>query len=117
MPFNYAAQRLRADRMIARYGSTTGKLRRGGVDRPCTVVEIIYAPRDRNRIVNRVEAQVLISALTPSGAILTPPPDQQEDTLVMFDPEGVEQEFEIVQPVGRLKPATTVVFWDLRVEA
>lgn len=116
MPFNYGAQRLRADRMIARYGSSTAKLRRGGSDRACTVVEIAYSPSERNRLVNPIQRQVLVSALAPNGAVLLPPPDQQLDTLVMQNPnDNTEEELQIMAPVGRLAPSPTVVFWDLRV--
>lgn len=116
MPFNYAAQRLRADRMIARYGASTAKLRRGTVDRLCTAVEISYTPFDRRRPTNPTDRQVLVSALAPTGAVLDPPPDQQQDILVMFDPNtGLDQELRLTEPVGRLAPAGLVVFWDLTV--
>lgn len=117
MPFNYAAQRLRADRMIARYGSSTAILRRGGVDRPCTTVEISYTPVARRRPTNPTDRQVLISALAPNGSVLDPPPNKEQDTLVMFDPNtGLDQELRLTEPVGRLAPAGFVVFWDLTVQ-
>ena len=116
MPFNYSAQRLRADRMITRYGAVTGTLRRDAGDRACTVVEIYYTPFARRRTVNPTDRQILVSALTPSGAILDPPPDQQQDKLVMADPvTGSNRELRITEPVGRLAPAGLVVFWDLTV--
>jgi len=111
VPFNYSAQRLRADRMIARYGSTTAKLRRGSSDRVCTAVEIAFSPRERRALTNPTDRRVLISAEN-----LTIPPDQQHDKLIMPNPAtGIDQELRIVEPVGRLAPAGLVVFWDLMV--
>jgi hypothetical protein len=112
VPFNYPAQRLRADRMIARYGSTTAKLRRGSSDRTCTAVEIAFTPRERRQLTNPTDRRILISSEN-----LPTPPDQQLDKLVVIDPvTGLEQELKIVEPVGRLAPSfSTAVFWDLMV--
>jgi hypothetical protein len=111
VPFNYAAQRLRADRMIARYGTTSAVLRRGSSDRACTVVEIAFTPHERRALVNPTDRHVLISA---EGLAI--PPDKELDRLVMDDPvSGQPKELRIVEPVGRLSPAKTVVFWDLMV--
>jgi hypothetical protein len=111
VPFNYSAQRLRADRMIARYGTTTAILRRGSSDRACTAVEIAFTPRERRQLVNPTDRRVLISA---EG--LTTPPDKELDKLLMTNPAtGQMQELKITEPVGRLAPAGLVVFWDLMV--
>ena len=116
MPFNYAAQRLRADRMIARYGrSPTGgptyaKLRRNGVDRDCTAVEIAFSPMERKKLSNPVDRRVLISA---EG--LTEPPTTA-DSLVFFDENGDQTELlRLIEPPGKLAPAGIVVFYDLMV--
>ena len=111
MPFNYAAQQLRADRMIARYGAPA-KLRRGTVDRACTAVEIAYTPSERRALTNPTNRRVLVSALNQ-----TTPIDRELDKLVMNDPTtGLERELRIVDPPGRLSPSSAViVFWDLTV--
>lgn len=116
MPFNYAAMRLRADRMIARYGMpsavATAVLRRGSVDRPCVAAEIAFSPKERRQLVNPTDRRYLVSAES------TPvPPDQQLDTFVVKNTvTGADIEvLKIVEPPGKLAPAGIVVFWDLMV--
>jgi hypothetical protein len=97
--------------MIARYGTTSAVLRRGSSDRACTAVEIAFTPRERRALVNPTDRRILISAED-----LTTPPDKELDRLVMIDPaNGQSKELRITEPVGRLAPAGTVVFWDLLV--
>ena len=109
--------RLRADRMIARYGMPSStryaKLRRSGVDRDCTAAEIEFTPSQRHRIVDPTARRFLISA---EG--LDPPPSRADgDSLVIFDAttDAEVETLRLIQKPGRLAPAGTVVFWDLTV--
>jgi hypothetical protein len=112
MPFNYAAQRLRADRMISRYGGPAKLRKAGDPDVDCTVAEVSYTPQERHRQQNPVDREVLLSA---HNLLVSP---TQRHSLVMLHRDTLAEleTLRISAPPERLAPAGGLtVFWSLRV--
>lgn len=113
MAADYDRFRATADNMITKYGMAA-KLRRGDVDRDCTVVITNYSPMERaGQLINLTDRKVLMSAIG-----LTVPPSEEDDVLVTFvQPAGtVEDEIlTIAAPPGRIEMNGTVVMWRLQV--
>jgi hypothetical protein len=127
MPFDYRATQKKSDAMIKRHtgGGGNALLRRvGAPDRRVSALVTAFSPMERiGRLVNPVDRKVIISALAPDGSVLSPPPDQEVDRLVMLKvplgtPPVESQTLRIVQPPGEVAPdGSTVVYYDLVVRA
>ena len=100
MPFNYAALKSTATKVITQFGASA-TLRRDSGDRPCKAVEITETPNTGSLIEN-VERTFLISAA------LAEAPDKEQDTLVW---NGAELRIMEVVP---LAPASTVILFEVR---
>lgn len=118
MPYDYEAAQQTANDMITEYGGPA-ILRRKTGDRDCIAVVIDENPSEhQGKPINAVDRIALISALDPDGAQLDPPPVFQVDTLVILNADGDESEvLRITEPVARLKPAATVVYYEAHVRA
>ena len=115
MPFNYAAQQLRAGQMIARYGrqksTESARLRKpGAADVPVTAVEIMFSPNSPRKLADPAVRRFLISALDFSGEIT------QQHSLVISEFGKDKVLRQTGQDPGRLAPAGIVIFWDLLVK-
>jgi hypothetical protein len=125
--FDLTRSRLKADGMIRRYtgGGGNALLRRvGAPDRRVSALVTGFNPMERiGRLINPVDRKVALSALAPDGSVLSPPPDQEVDRLVMLQvpigtPPVESQTLRIVQPPGEVAPdGSTVVYYDLVVRA
>jgi hypothetical protein len=111
--FNYARLQKRADNMITRFGGkkNNGKLRRNGVDRPCTCVVIEYTPSAVG-LVQPGSRRALVSKFDPTtGAPLAQPPDHEQDLLVFAG-----DVLRIVMPDSGPRPNGDPVYHDLEVQ-
>jgi hypothetical protein len=127
MPFDYRATQKKADAMIRRHtgGGGNALLRRvGAPDRRVSALVTAFSPMERlGKLINPVDRKVALSALAPDGSVLSPPPDQEVDRLVMLQvplgtPPVESQTLRIVQPPGEVAPdGSTVVYYDLVVRA
>lgn len=110
MPFNYAAQRLRAHRMIARYGGSENNaaFRLNGTDTPCTAVEIGFEPQP-GRLETPTTREMLVSA---QGLGIVP---TQRHSFVWPTEAGGEEVLRIVEKPKRIAPSPFVVMWQVRV--
>jgi hypothetical protein len=102
---NYARIQTRADRLLRKVG-TSGILRRSSGDRVCIVA--FASPTVQERAGNLFQWSDKHAYVSAAG--LSPPPDQEEDKLIVG---GVT--YDIVAPPGKFDPAGTVVYWDLHV--
>jgi len=111
------------DRMIRKYGyheaSTLGRmfLRRAGLDRECRGVQSDFGPRDIDgSLVQRTDIKFIVSSKTLNGP-LDPPPDEEQDVVVLIGNEGVDESSETVLIfAGRpkvLSPAGVILFYEL----
>jgi len=111
---NWARLQGVADKLIKKYGRNA-ILRRAAGDRPCTVVEIQFDPREqRGQLSDLIHRTILVSAVD-----LVLAPEMSKDTLITLVPGGtVEDEvLKIVAPPTRLAPGGIVVYWELNVRA
>jgi hypothetical protein len=110
--FNFARIQKRADSLIARFGGGTGlgKLRRNGVDRPCTCVLIEYKPFEKQFVLEGAR-RALVSRFDPNtGQPLDLPPNHELDKLVFAG-----EVLRIVAPDKGPRPNGEPVFHDLEV--
>lgn len=111
--------RKRAHKLIKRWGHDTvlAILRREGLaDRTCTVLEDAFTPTEIARgVALQGDRRFLVSALGADGAALSPPPDEQQDELIVPDPveDSFSTAYRIVEPPGRLAPGPTVIYYEL----
>lgn len=120
MNIDFTASRLAWHNHIARWSNdAAGVLRRRGVgDRPVTACVSVFSPREKQgQAINPEDRKARISALVPGGLPLAPDPDQEQDVLIVFNPDGTEQApYRIVAKPGREEPVPgLVLFWTLQV--
>jgi hypothetical protein len=108
----YGRQLGTADYMIRTYGAPA-ILRRASGDRTCWAFVSQYSPAEQRHLMNQITSKALVSAVG-----LDPPPDSEEDRLVLLDPAtGTEMETrKIVAPTGELAPAGTVIYYELQLK-
>jgi len=107
-----------AERMIGKRGMRA-LLRRDSGDRACTILITDFLPPGANALVEPIDRIILMSALSPDGGNLDPPPDQEQDRLVTLLPES-DTENEILRLTRKpapLAPAGIVVYWELYAQA
>ena len=122
MAVDYTRKRRKADRQIKKWGGPA-KLRRSvdgqPVDRDCYAAVIQFRPdRFSGRMFNGTERQALVSALSPDGTVLDPPPNAEKDQLVLLNKNTMAEVavLRFVQPPEEIAPdSTTVVLWDMTV--
>ncbi len=117
--YNYRNLAIIADRTLKRYGFPAGRsfLRRVvndvAEDRPVTVLEADFGPRERDgEVVRRNDLRFLISVID-----LTVNPDKVEDLLVLIDELGNETEYVIATEPKRTAPGGVNVFWQVHVRS
>jgi len=117
--FNFDRIQHRADSLISRFGGkpNNARLRRDGLDRPCTCVIIEYTPREKGL---RLEGskRALVSRFDPTTRQpLELPPDHEKDLLVF--PVGVAgvpaEVHRLVAPDEGPRPNGVPVYHDLPV--
>ena len=88
-------------------------------DRACMVLEDAYSTREfASGVALQGDRRFLVSGLVPTDSdsdVVLVPPDEQQDILVVFDPneDSVSVELRIVEPPGRLAPGPTVIYYEL----
>ena len=118
---DWTASRLRWHNHIGRWSNWgNAVLRRHGVgDRACVACVTQFTPREQQGAsINPEARKARVSALAPDGlTVLDPPPDQELDVLIVFNPDGTEQPpYRTVAKPGREEPTPGfTLFWTLQV--
>lgn len=118
---DFEASRLRWHNQIGRWSNWGGAVLRrpGSPDRPVVACVTQFSPKERvGQMIDPEARKARVSALVPDGsAVLTPEPDRERDSLIVFNPDGSEQPpYRIVAKPGRTEPvAGMVLFWTLQV--
>jgi hypothetical protein len=118
---DFTASRLRWHKHIAAWsgGGRAVLRRRGSPDRDCAACVVDFQPKERvGKMIDPEDRKAMVSALVPDGsAVLSPAPDKESDSLVVFNPDGTEQPpYRITQRPGREEPTPgLVIFWSLQV--
>lgn len=128
MPIDFTKSRKSADGMIRRWGmlNPPAVLRRASGDRAVIAGITRYNAMEKmGKLIDPVDRKAYISALTPDGTVLDPPPDREFDRIITFvqgapgspppDPAIEHENLRIVTPPGKIAPADTVVMWELQV--
>jgi hypothetical protein len=92
--------------------------RRGTGDRPCVACVVEYSPKERQgATINPEDRKAMLSALVDNATVLVPDPDQEQDVLIVFNPDGSEQPpYRMVAKPGRAEPTPGLtLFWTLQV--
>jgi hypothetical protein len=114
---NLTAAQYRCHRQIAHFGISNAILRRGfpPVDRLCTAGVLAFNTADnQGAMVTDADLRVLVSGYSLLGK---DPPDPEQDTLLMNDPNGNLVTYRMVAPPSRLAPDNNIVFyWELLVK-
>lgn len=117
--FDYVHSRATADKLMIKFGMRA-LLRRGGIDRVCTVCIPNYLTRENpSEMTNPTDLQVYIAA--GLGGVPTTPPHNEADQLVTFvqplgTPPVVDKIFVFTnEPVKPISPAGVVVLWEAMV--
>lgn len=120
-PIDFTPSRLRWHNHIGRWSNwSRAVLRRvGAPDRACVACVTQYQPQERvGKMVDPEARKARISALQLDGVtVLTPDPDRERDSLIIFNKDGTEQPpYRLAAKPGREEPvAGFTLFWTVQV--
>lgn len=94
--------------------------RAGSPDRLCVACVTQYMPKERvGKTIDPEDRKARLSALQPDGVtVLTPDPDRERDSLIVFNPDGTEQPpYRLKAKPSREEPVPGMtLFWTLQVQ-